>query len=38
MKELANSALRFRAFKSANTLMLGALKREKKQINYEECT
>ena len=38
MKELANNALRFRAFKPADTLMLGALKDEKKQISYEECT
>ena len=38
MKELANSALRFRAFKPANTLTLDALKGEKKQISYKEGT
>ena len=38
MKELAKSALRFRAFKPANTLTMDTLKGEKKQISYKEST
>ena len=38
MKELAKSALRFIAFKPANTLTMDALKGEKKQISYKEGT
>ena len=38
MKELAKSALPFRAFKPANTLTMDALKGEEKQISYKEGT
>ena len=38
MEELANCGLRFRAFKPVNTLMLDALKGDRKQISHKEGT